>query len=99
MPESNRGALITGSAKRVGAAIARALHADGYRLALHYRHSGEQMQALAEELEQQRKGSVLTLHADLAEFDRLPELVARTVGHYGQLDALVNNASAYYATP
>lgn len=99
MPQPARVALITGSAKRVGAAIARALHADGYQLALHYRHSGEQMQALAEELEHHRPGSVLTLHGDLAEFDRLPELVARTVGHYGQLDALVNNASAYYATP
>ncbi len=92
-------ALITGSAKRVGAAIARALHADGYRVALHYRHSGEAMQALAQELDRARAGSVLTLQADLLEFDRLPELVARTVGQFGRLDALVNNASAYYATP
>lgn len=92
-------ALITGSAKRVGAAIARGLHADGYRLALHYRHSGEEMQALVDELDSVRRGSVLALHADLAEFDRLPELVARAVGHFGRLDALINNASAYYATP
>lgn len=99
MPESSPVALVTGSAKRVGAAIARGLHADGYDLALHYRHSGEAMQALASELEAVRPNSVLTLHADLAEFDRLPELIARTVGHYGRLDALVNNASAYYATP
>ncbi|WP_203322289.1 pteridine reductase [Pseudoxanthomonas beigongshangi] len=99
MPESSPVALVTGSAKRVGAAIARGLHADGYDLALHYRHSGEAMQALASELEAARPHSVLTLHADLAEFDRLPELIARTVGHYGRLDALVNNASAYYATP
>ncbi|UBB25369.1 pteridine reductase [Pseudoxanthomonas japonensis] len=99
MPESSPVALVTGSAKRVGAAIARGLHADGYDLALHYRHSGEAMQALASELEAARPHSVLTLHADLAEFDRLPELIARTVGHYGRLDALINNASAYYATP
>lgn len=99
MSESPPVALITGSAKRVGAAIARGLHADGYDLALHYRHSGEAMQALASELDAARPNSVLTLHADLAEFDRLPELVARTVGHYGRLDALINNASAYYATP
>jgi pteridine reductase len=39
------------------------------------------------------------LQADLTEFDRLPELVAHAVGRYGRLDALVNNASAYYATP
>ncbi|WP_141454493.1 pteridine reductase [Pseudoxanthomonas sp. z9] len=99
MDTQRKVALITGSAKRVGAAIARGLHADGYDLALHYRHSGEAMQALAGELEAARPGSVLTLHADLAEFDRLPELIARAVGHFGRLDALINNASAYYATP
>lgn len=92
-------ALITGSAKRVGAAIARSLHADGYDVALHYRHSGAEMQALVAELEAARAGSTLALQADLAEFDRLAEIVAGTVGRFGRLDALVNNASAYYATP
>lgn len=92
-------ALITGSAKRIGASIARALHADGYDLALHYRGSGEAMAALAAELEGARPGSTLTLQADLAEFDRLPELIARTVGRYGRLDALVNNASGFAPTP
>jgi pteridine reductase len=92
-------ALVTGSAKRIGAAIARALHADGYDLALHYRDSGPAMAALAAELEAQRPGSTLILQADLAEFDRLPELVARTVGRYGRLDALVNNASGFAPTP
>jgi pteridine reductase len=92
-------ALVTGSAKRIGAAIARALHADGYDLALHYRDSGPAMAALAAELEARRPGSTLILQADLAEFDRLPELVARTVGRYGRLDALVNNASGFAPTP
>ena len=71
-------ALITGSARRIGAAIARRLHAEGYDLALHYRGSTTEMQALAAELEAIRANSVLTLQADLSEFDRLPELVART---------------------
>ena len=92
-------ALITGSARRIGAAIARRLHADGYDLALHYRGSVAEMQALAVELEAVRAGSVLTLQADLSEFDRLPELVARTVGRFGRLDALVNNASTFQPTP
>ncbi|MFT4198806.1 MAG: pteridine reductase [Pseudoxanthomonas sp.] len=99
MADTARTALVTGAARRIGAAIARALHADGWRLALHYRHSQADMQALATELEAARPGSVLVLQADLAQFDRLPELVARTVGHFGRLDALVNNASAYYTTP
>ncbi|HYM86850.1 MAG TPA: SDR family NAD(P)-dependent oxidoreductase, partial [Pseudoxanthomonas sp.] len=88
-------ALITGSARRIGAAIARRLHAQGYDLALHYRSSSDEMQALASELESRRTKSVLILKADLSEFDRLPELVARTVGHFGRLDALVNNASTF----
>ena len=91
-------ALVTGAARRLGAAIARRLHADGYDLALHYRSSEADMRALAAELEAMRARSVLTLQADLAEFDRIPELVAQTVGRYGRLDALVNNASTYYAT-
>ena len=92
-------ALVTGAARRIGAAIARRLHADGYDLALHYRDSADAMRALAAELEAARAGSVLVLQADLAEFDRLPELVASTVGRYGRLDALVNNASAFFPTP
>ena len=92
-------ALITGSARRIGAAIARRLHAEGYDLTLHYRGSAMEMQALAAELEAVRANSVLTLQADLSEFDRLPELVARTVGRFGRLDALVNNASTFQPTP
>jgi pteridine reductase len=57
------------------------------------------MHGLADELEAGRPGSTLMLQADLAVFDRLPELVARTVGHFGHLDALVNHASAFYPTP
>ena len=91
--------LVTGAAKRIGAAIARRLHAEGHDLALHYRSSRAQMDALAAELEAARPGSTLVLQAELAEFDRLPELVARTVGHFGRLDGLVNNASTYYGTP
>ncbi|MGQ4660929.1 pteridine reductase [Lysobacter sp. F6437] len=91
-------ALITGSARRIGAVIARTLHAAGYDLALHCRHSRAELDALAVELEAARPGSTLLLQADLAEFDRLPELLAQTVGRFGRLDALVNNASGFQPT-
>ena len=91
--------LVTGAARRIGAAIARRLHADGHDLALHYRASQADMDALLAELNAGRAGSAIALQADLAAFDRLPELVANTVGHFGRLDALVNNASAFYPTP
>lgn len=99
MSTPRRVVLITGAARRIGAAIARRLHAEGHDLALHYRGSATDMRALVDELEATRPGGTLMLQADLAVFDRLPELVAKTVGHFGQLDALVNNASAFYPTP
>ncbi len=92
-------ALVTGAARRIGAAIARHLHAAGFDLALHYRNSAADLQALTEELEAARSGSTFALQADLAQFDRLPELVAQTIGRYGRLDALVNNASSFRPTP
>lgn len=92
-------ALITGGARRIGAAIARRLHADGYDLALHYRSSKAEMDALLAELNATRANSVIALQAELAQFDRLPELVAKTVGRFGRLDALINNASGFYPTP
>lgn len=99
MSDSRPVALVTGAARRLGAAIARRLHAAGHDLALHYRDSGEDMAALVAALERDRPGSTLALQADLAEYDRLPELVAQTVGRFGRLDALVNNASAFSPTP
>jgi pteridine reductase len=99
MPDSKPVALITGSARRVGAVIARSLHAAGYDLALHHRRSASEASALQAELELARPGSTLVLQADLSEFDRLPELIAQTIGRFGRLDALVNNASAFYPTP
>lgn len=91
--------LITGAARRIGAQIARTLHAAGHDLMLHYRSSEAEMQALCAELESARGRSVGRVQADLADTAALPGIVAAAVRHFGRLDALVNNASAYYATP
>jgi len=92
-------ALITGAAKRVGAQIARTLHAAGYDLALHYRHSRAEMDALCDELEAARPGSALSVAGELADTECLSNLVEQCVEHFGRLDALINNASAFYPTP
>ena len=92
-------ALVTGSARRLGAAIVRRLHADGFDVAIHCHASRSEADALAGELEGARAGSTVVLQADLAQFDRLPELIAHTIGRFGRLDALVNNASSFFATP
>jgi len=92
-------ALVTGAGRRVGAVTARALHAAGYDLALHYRHSADDARALADELERQRADSTLLLQAELADLATLPTLIERLLARYGRLDALVNNASAFFPTP
>ncbi|MGN2251554.1 pteridine reductase [Frateuria sp. GZRe14] len=92
-------ALVTGGARRVGATIARTLHAAGYDLALHYRHSADEAAGLLRELERARAGSTLAVQADLAAVERLPALVEQVTSRFGQLDALVNNASAFFPTP
>lgn len=92
-------ALVTGGARRVGAGIVRELHAHGWRILLHYRHSAEEAQALADELNQQRADSVALYQLDMLQTARLPELVAEAIARFGRLDALINNASSFYATP
>lgn len=92
-------ALITGAAKRVGATIARTLHAAGYDLVLHYRHSRDEMETLCAELDAARPASVVSIAADLADVDTLPRLVDAGTARFGRLDALVNNASSFFATP
>jgi pteridine reductase len=92
-------ALITGGAKRIGAEVARRLHRHGFSLAIHHRNSVNDAQQLALELNALRANSAHVLQADLAEFDRLPELIAHTIGRFGRLDVLVNNASSFFPTP
>jgi pteridine reductase len=91
--------LVTGGAKRVGAAICRRLHAAGAQLAVHYRSSDQQALALQKELNELRPKSAAVFQADLLDLHALSQLVHKVVRHYGQLDALVNNASSFYATP
>ena len=91
--------LITGAAKRIGRSMAKCLHAKGFSVAIHHRNSASEAEQLRQELEQIRPDSVLVLQAELSEFDRLPEIIAKTVGRFGRLDALVNNASSFFPTP
>lgn len=92
-------ALVTGGVRRIGAAIARALHATGMNLALHYRYSETEAVRLQDELNARRPDSVVLLQGDLLDTHRLPDLVAETIDRWGRLDLLVNNASSFYPTP
>lgn len=91
--------LITGGAKRVGAGICRRLHAAGASLMLHYRASAGEARLLQAELNHTRAKSVALIQADLLDIAKLPSLVEQTLATFGRLDALVNNASSFFATP
>ncbi len=91
--------LITGAAKRVGAEIARTLHGAGARLVLHYHTAAAEATALAVEFNARRTASAICVTADMREAAQLPALVDAALTRFGRLDALVNNASAFYPTP
>lgn len=90
--------LITGGAKRVGAAICRRLHASGMNIMLHYRSSAKEARALATEFNRARADSVALIQADLLKIGALPNLVNETLKAFGSLDVLINNASSFAPT-
>jgi pteridine reductase len=91
--------LITGGVHRIGAVMARTLHAEGARLVLHYRASRDAAHALQEELNKIREDSVVLVRADLLDQAALPAVVADALASWGRLDVLINNASSFYSTP
>jgi len=92
-------ALITGAAQRIGAQVARLLHADGVDLVLHYRSSVDAAQALADELNGARAESVRLVQAELLDADAPGLLMGAVQAFRARLDILVNNASSFYPTP
>lgn len=92
-------ALVTGAARRIGAAIAATLHGAGANVAIHYRGSADEAHALATALNDIREDSATAMQADLLDPDKLPTLVGDVVDWGSRLDILINNASTYYPTP
>ena len=93
-----RTALVTGASRRIGAAIARALHAAGASVVLHYRGAEAEAAALEAELNAARGGSALKVKADLLAPVAPKALVGAALDRFGRLDVLVNNASSFFPT-
>jgi pteridine reductase len=91
--------LVTGAARRIGAAIVTRLHANGALVAVHYRGSAGEAERLVASLNERRADSAATFQADLLDNDEIRGLVADVVAWGGRLDGLVNNASTFYPTP
>ena len=96
---TKRTALITGGAARIGAAIARDLHAHGIDIVIHYRNSIDAAAALAEELNAIRHNSADTVQGDLLDHETIPRIIDEVAVFNNDLSVLVNNASSFYATP
>ena len=92
-------ALVTGAGRRVGARIARELHAAGMSVAVHCHRSREEAERLRAALEAVRPGSAAVVAADLLEPGAADAVVAAAAERWGRLDVLVNNASTFYPTP
>lgn len=99
MTDSGPVALITGAAKRIGAAMATRLHSEGFRVIIHYGHSKDDAHTLAQKLNDIRPESATCLQANLCDSEDVKALSEKAVNVWGQLDVLVNNASSFYPTP
>src|SRR5687768_13680000 len=91
--------LVTGAARRIGAAIARKLHAAGANVVLHCHRSRADAEHLRDQLNDERGASCAVVQADLLDLRAFPGLVEDAARAFGRLDALVNNASSFYPTP
>ncbi|MGD8340665.1 MAG: pteridine reductase [Gammaproteobacteria bacterium] len=92
-------ALITGAGKRIGAVIAKRLHAAGANVAVHYFSSSAPADSLVDELNGLRADSAMAVGADIRRLDQLEALVGKVVSQSGGLHILINNASSFYPTP
>jgi pteridine reductase len=90
--------LITGGAKRIGACLARTLHAAGMNVVIHYRSSHQPARTLQKELNAERENSCLLIQCELTEYNKLKPLVEESARQMGRLDVLINNASAFFPT-
>lgn len=93
-----RTVIVTGGARRIGAAICRYLHEAGFSVIIHYHTSRSAADALSDELNRKLPGSALPVQADLVTTD-YAEFIQTAVKFTGRLDALVNNASVFFPTP
>ncbi|MGO4892800.1 pteridine reductase [Flavobacterium sp. W21_SRS_FM6] len=91
--------LVTGGAKRIGATTVQYFHQLGWNIVLHFNHSKEQALALSEELNAGRANSVKVVQGSLSTIADTEAVAVQAINAYGKLDALVNNASAFYPTP
>lgn len=91
-------ALVTGGARRIGAAIVKSLHQAGFKVLIHCHHSLNEAEALLQILQQNRPDSATLMAKNLEDPQAATELIEETIAWGGRLDLLVNNASTFTPT-
>jgi len=91
---SNKWALVTGSARRIGRAIALELATHGWNIVVHYHHSADDAATLAKEIMALGRQAALA-EIDLAETEHVARLIPSLAKELGHLSVLVNNASLF----
>lgn len=90
-----RVALVTGSSRRIGAAIVQYLHQAGFRVVVHCHQSYHAGQVFVQEMNEKKSNSAKLLIADLSDKHARQRLIEDTLRWRGRLDLLVNNASIF----
>ncbi|MFD2264496.1 SDR family oxidoreductase [Lacibacterium aquatile] len=88
---SSRTALVTGAGRRIGAAIAKRLAANGARVVIHCHASRNEADAVAAEI----GTNAAVVQADLSNEADVDTLIAKAATCFGPLDVLINNASTF----
>ena len=91
--------LITGGTRRIGLEIVRALHNQGANIIVHYNSSEREARDLEYELNSVRADSIKLIQGKLEDISAIRGLARDCIIKMGQLDALINNASAFFPTP
>ncbi|MBI3783726.1 MAG: SDR family oxidoreductase [Deltaproteobacteria bacterium] len=97
-PVNHSVAVVTGGARRLGAAISRALATAGYRLVVNYHHSEQAALDLVADL-RRGGGHACAVGADVGTTRGVAELFEQTLQTYGRVDLLVANAGSFGRTP
>jgi len=92
-------AIITGGAKRIGKAIAIALHAQGYDVVIQYLASKKQADALCTQLNKKRSNSASSFLCELHNEVSVQTFIDFIKKNHSRVDVLVNNASSFFSTP
>lgn len=97
--DKSKTVLITGGARRIGAALVKAFHDQGMNVLFQYHRSAEQAEELTQDLNRRRPGSAASVCLDLCNYEDYPALCDAVRRHFGTLDVLINNASAFFPAP